>query len=109
MNDFKEYALRSTKMATSSETPSEYQGDPTIVARHLTPTEAHILCSCLNAAGVPAETGDTHLVQAYSLLEIAVGGACIRVPAIFFQEAQDVIAAFKRGDFELNDDFNPDE
>ncbi len=86
---------------------SEYQGDMTMVARYLTPTEAHLLCSCLHAAGVPAEPGDTHLVQAHSLLTGAVGGANVRVPANFVPEALEIIAAFKRGDFALDDDFNP--
>jgi hypothetical protein len=85
----------------------EYQGDMTMVARYLTPTEAHLLCSCLHAAGVPAEAGDTHLVQAHSLLTGAVGGANVRVPANFVAEALEIIAAFKRGDFALDDDFNP--
>ena len=86
-----------------------YEGDLMIVARDLTPTEANILCACLNAAGVPAETADTNLVQTYSLLSIAVGGASIRVPANFVVEAQEVIAAFKRGDFEIGDDFESDQ
>lgn len=91
----------------AAEQADEYQGDMTMVARYLTPTEAHLLCSCLHAAGVPAEAGDTNLVQAHSLLIGAVGGANVRVPANFVAEALDVIAAFKRGDFELDDDFNP--
>ena len=87
--------------------PAEYQGDLTIVARQLTAIEAHLLASCLNAAGVPAEASDTHFVQTYSLLIGAVGGASVRVPANFVNEARDVIAAFRRGDFALSDDFDP--
>ena len=30
-----------------------YQGDLTVVAKNLTPTEAHMLCACLQAGGVP--------------------------------------------------------
>lgn len=97
------------RVEAAEETEGEYQGDMTIVARYLTPTEAHILCACLNAGGVPAEAGDTNLVQAHSLLTGAVGGACIRVPASFAAEARDVIAAFKRGEFALGDDFDADE
>jgi len=68
-----------------------------------------MLCSCLNAGGVPAEAGDTNLVQAHSLLAGAVGGASIRVPANYVAEARELIAAFKRGDFALDEDFNSDE
>ncbi len=83
-----------------------YHGDMTIVARNLDATEAYMLCSCLRAGGVPADSGDTNLVQTHSLLTIAVGGACVRVPANYLAEAQAVIAAFKRGDFQLDEDFD---
>lgn len=83
-----------------------YHGDMTIVARNLDATEAYMLCSCLRAGGVPAETGDTNLVQTHSLLTIAVGGACVRVPASYLAEAQAVITAFKRGEFQLGEDFD---
>lgn len=85
--------------------PMAYQGDLTVVAKDLSPTEAHLLCACLQAGGVPAETADTNLVQANALLTIAVGGASVRVPANFVEEARAVIAAYERGDFALGDDF----
>lgn len=85
-----------------------YYGDLQIVARQLTATEAQMLCSCLQAGGVPAVAGDTNFVQTYSLLAGAVGGASVRVPAAFVPEALDVIAAFKRGEFQLKDDFDFD-
>ena len=93
--------------ASTGHEPVRY-GDMQIVEKNLTPTEAHVMCSCLQAAGVPAVTGDVNLVQAYSLLSIAVGGACIRVPPAFVAEARDVIAAYKRGEFALEDDFEGD-
>ncbi len=94
---------------TGNAHPSAYQGDLVIVARQLTATEAHMLSSCLNAAGVPAEAGDTNFVQMYSLLIGAVGGANVRVPANFVDEACAVIAAYQRGEFALGEDFNVDE
>ena len=84
----------------------DYEGDMTIVARELTPTEAHLLMSCLEAAGVPAEVGDANIVQAHSLLTSAVGGAKVRVPQDRVDEALAVIEAFERGDFELDDNFD---
>ena len=85
---------------------TEYQGDLVMVARHLTATEAHMLSSCLNAAGVPAEAADTNFVQTHSLLMGAVGGASIRVPANFVDEAHQVIAAYQRGEFDLGENFD---
>lgn len=86
----------------------EYEGDMAIVAQYLTPTEAHLLCSCLHAAGIPADAGDTNTVQAHSLLSIAVGGARVRVPSSYQAEALAVIAAFHRGEFSLDENFDPD-
>lgn len=93
------------RLAPVAETMA-YQGDLTIVAKNLTPTEAHMLCACLQAGGVPAETADTNLVQTNALLSIAVGGASVRVPANFVDEARAVMAAYERGDFALGDDFS---
>ena len=84
-----------------------YAGDWQIVARQLSPTEAHMLCACLESAGIPAIVADTHFVQAYQLMAAAVGGATVRVPANHVEEAQSVLAAFERGDYALDDNFDP--
>ncbi|MBK8071645.1 MAG: hypothetical protein IPK34_06325 [Ramlibacter sp.] len=91
------------------EAEEAYLGDMVILERGLTPTEAHMLSSCLQSAGIHADAGDTHIVQAHSLLSIAVGGASVRVPSTQLAEAKDVVAAFRRGDFDLGDDFDPHE
>ena len=83
-----------------------YYGDLQRVARDLTPTEAHLLCGYLNAAGIPAEACDTHIVQMNSLLSVAVGGASVRVPESFMTEALEVMDAFRRGEFQLDEDFD---
>ncbi|UXH76348.1 DUF2007 domain-containing protein [Roseateles amylovorans] len=93
----------------SSQDPDDYEGDQTFVARHLTPIEAHMLCGRLRAAGIPAETGDTNTVQAHSLLAPALGGASVRVPADYLAQARATIDALQRGDFALDDSFDPGE
>jgi hypothetical protein len=75
--------------------PSVYHGVMQTVARPMTPTEARLLVSTLQADGVPAEAVDTNR-----------GGTCVRVPAAFVTEAHELIAAFKRGDFALGKDFD---
>jgi hypothetical protein len=87
--------------------PSEH-GDLQIIVRDLTPTEAHLLSACLEAAGIPSEVGDANLVQTHGLLAGAVGGAKLRVRQAFVAEARDVIEAYKRGEFALDDDFDGD-
>ena len=89
--------------------PEEYLGDRVILERGLTPTEAHLLSACLHSAGIQADAGDTNIVQANSLLAIAVGGASVRVPSTQLTEAQAVVDAFRRGDLALDDDFDPDD
>ena len=84
-----------------------YQGDWVIVAQYLSFTEVHILRSLLQNAGIPAEVADAQLVQTDALLIPALRGARLRVPAMRVAEAQEVIAAFKRGDFALGEDFEP--
>ena len=86
-----------------------YLGDRVIVARYLTPTEAHLYKSCLEGAGIPAEVGDANLLQANELLFSALGGASLRVPEAFVAEAKEVLAAFERGDFALDEGFEPDD
>jgi hypothetical protein len=86
----------------------EYLGDWVILENKLTPTEAHLLCACLQSAGIQADAGDTNIVQANALIAIAVGGASVRVHGSQVAEAREVLAAFRRGDFELGEDFDPD-
>jgi hypothetical protein len=85
----------------------QYQGDLEIVAKYLTAIEANILCSCLMSLGIRAEAGDVNLVQTDSLLTIALGGACVRVPTLMASEAREIIAARERGELEIDDDFDP--
>lgn len=89
---------------TASET-ARYEGDFKTVARFLNPSDAHITCAYLEAAGVPAFVADANLVQLNSLLAIALGGVRVLVPASRVAEAKDVIQAFNRGDFALPDDW----
>ena len=79
-------------------------GDMTTIARLSMPTEAGILKDCLRAAGIPACIADGNLVQADSLLSIAVGGVRVMVPTSRLDEAKEVLHDFERGAFELESD-----
>lgn len=94
-------------VAEAQEEPEPpYLGDMVLLARNLRPTEAHILASCLAAAGLHADPGDTHIVQTNALWSIALGGANVRVPLAQLAEAQQVLKAFRRGELTLGDDFD---
>jgi hypothetical protein len=84
-----------------------YLGDMVILEKGLEPTEAHMLVACLAAAGIHADAGDTNMVQMHTLLSIAMGGASVRVAQSQQIEAKAVLAAYRRGDFALDDDFDP--
>jgi hypothetical protein len=84
-----------------------YQGDWVIVDRYLSYIEVHLLQSCLKGAGIPTLVSDAQLVQTDPLLSPALRGASLRVPAERVAEARELIAAIKRGDFALGDDFEP--
>jgi Zn-dependent alcohol dehydrogenase len=73
------------------------------VVRYDQPTEAYIVQGCLVAAGIPAVVADDQLNQIDSLLTPALGGVRIRVPEEFIQDANEVIAAFNRGEYALAD------
>lgn len=90
--------------AVAEEERADYPGDLQTVARYLNPTDAHIVCGCLVAAGVPAIVADANVVQANSLWTVALGGVRVLVPAPRLAEARDVIEALGRGEFALPDD-----
>ena len=80
-----------------------YYGDFVIVARDLNLTEAHLYRSLLESAGIPAEVGDTNFSRIYG----STYSANVKVPQAFLADAEAVFAAFKRGDFALEDGFEP--
>jgi hypothetical protein len=79
------------------------EGDWQVLVTFFSPTEAYLLRGCLQAAGVPAVVADAHLVQTHTLLAPAVP-VRLMVPERRLAQAQDVVAAFQRGDYALPDD-----
>jgi hypothetical protein len=74
------------------------------VAKYLIPIEASLVQGCLAASGIPAVLADAHLMQTDLLLAPALGGVRILVPAAHLLQAQAVLAAFERGEYQLDDD-----
>lgn len=85
--------------------------DYCLVARLLVPTDAHVICGCLAAAGIAAIVTDDQHVQANLLLAPAIGGARVLVPGKDLALAREVLAAFERGELALPTDakVGPDE
>jgi hypothetical protein len=81
-----------------------YYGDFVVVVRGLNMMQAHLYQSLLEAAGIPAEVGDANLSRIYGFLF----SANVKVPAAFVPEALKVFAAYRRGEFALDDNFDAD-
>jgi hypothetical protein len=88
--------------------PAEYLGDLTVVARLSGINEALTLKGCLEAAGVPATIGDQLLMTQNSWLNTASGGVRVLVPATLVPRANEVIAQYRNGAFEIEGDVDPD-
>lgn len=99
MNELLHDALAATP--ADAELPAR---DLFVVATFLVPTEAHVMCGCLVAAGVPAVVADDQLVQTNLMWAPALGGVRILAPAAYLQQAASVITACERGDYALADD-----
>lgn len=80
-----------------------HHGDYVVLATFSTPTEAYIVKGCLEAAGIHAVIADDHLVQADSLLTIALGGVRLRVQEKKLTAAKQVLSDFYQGAFILDD------
>jgi hypothetical protein len=75
-----------------------------VVAKCMVPTHAYVLQGCLVAGGVPAVVADINHVQADLLIAPALGGVRILAPASFLVQAEEILAAYERGDYQLDDD-----
>lgn len=91
-------------MAVYTEGYHHVENDYRIVARLTDPLEAQLIRGCMNAAGIAAVIADEQHTQANLLAAIALGGVRLMVPASDLAQAQDMLAAYERGDFTLADD-----
>jgi hypothetical protein len=80
--------------------------DLVVAAKYLVPTDAYLMQGCLVAGGVPAVVADANHVQADLLMSPALGGVRVLVPASYLKQAEDILAAFERGEFDLKEDFD---
>ena len=86
----------------------EYLGDMTVVARFVSVQEALTLKGCLIAAGIPASVGDQNLMmQGGGWLGGVASGVRVLVPATLVSRANEVIAEFRSGAFEIEGDPDP--
>jgi hypothetical protein len=70
--------------------------------------EAHILRARLEAEGLLASIADEHLVSMDWFYSNAIGGVRVQVPACELARAQEVLAALRRGDYQLDEEIDDD-
>ena len=88
---------------------AEYLGDTTTVARFGGIDEALALKGCLVAAGIPASIGDQNLMmQGGGWLGGVGNGVRVQVPAALVARANEVIADYRAGAFEIEGDPDPE-
>jgi hypothetical protein len=78
--------------------------DLVTVAEFWNPLQANLLRSCLESCGIPAHVWGEHLGTTNLFLSVASGGIRLQVRSDQMTEAKEVIAAFERGDFEMDEE-----
>ena len=77
--------------------------DYVLIARLMIPTDAHVIRGCLAAAGIDVLLTDDQHMQADMLLAAAIGGARVMVREHDVARANEILAAFERGELTLED------
>jgi hypothetical protein len=85
--------------------PATSPADLIPISTHLEWAEAHVLQSLLESEGIPVVLSGINLATAHNFLSTATGGIRALVHAKNLARAQEVIAALKRGDFQLDESF----
>jgi len=78
--------------------------DLVTVAQFSNPLKANVLRACLESHGIFAYCWGEHLGVANIFMSIAGGGVRVQVRSDQVDQAREVIAAFERGDFALDDE-----
>jgi hypothetical protein len=79
------------------------------VASFQDPTEAQIVCALFESAGIDASVADLHLVVANWPWAQALGGVRVQVPREDFDEARRLLAAYRAGELDPEDEAPPSE
>lgn len=78
--------------------------DLVTVAQFSDPLKANVLRACLDSHGIFAYVWGEHLGVAHIFLSIAGGGVRVQVRSDQVEQAREVIAAFERGDFAIDEE-----
>lgn len=92
-------------LAQSDEGDGHDDGIDLVTVAHFTnPLKVNVLRACLGSHGIFAYVWGEHLGVAHIFLSIASGGMRVQVRSDQVAEARNVIAAFERGDFAIDEE-----
>ena len=97
--------------SSEQEPPPEdgFNGELTLLRNQLSGPTAEVLRGFLESQGIPASLENLHWNAMYSLISYSTGGVRLMVHAGNLGRARELLAAFDRGDFALDDDAAPDD
>lgn len=87
------------------EEPAEFgpEADLIGVARFTNVLDANVLRACLESHGIFAFVLGEHVATAHIIHSMATGGVIVQVRRDRFEQAKEVIRAFERGDFAIDE------
>jgi hypothetical protein len=72
------------------------------VARYYDPTEAQIVRSLLESAGIPASVAEANHITANWPIAVALGGVRVQVPSSHHDQARDLVSAYTSGELQTD-------
>jgi hypothetical protein len=84
--------------------PDDDDIDLVTVAQFSNPLKANVLRACLESHGIFAYVWGEHLGVAHIFMSIAGGGVRVQVRSDQVDQAREVMAAFERGDFAIDEE-----
>lgn len=76
------------------------------IAGHLSYAEAQVLKSFLESEGIPAVLADVHVATTNAILSAVTGGVRLLVHQNNLAMADEIAAAWRRGEYEIDEDFD---
>ena len=97
--------------SSEQEPPPEdgFNGELTLLRNQLSGPTAEVLRAFLESEGIPASLENLHWNAMYSLISYSTGGVRLMVHTGNLGRARELLAAFDRGDFALDEDASPDD
>ena len=102
-------ALPTLQPESEAAVEESFNGELTLLRNQLAGPTAQVLCAFLESEGIPAVLENLHWNTMYSLISYSTGGVRLMVHTGDLERARELLTAFDRGDFALDEDQPPTE